>query len=565
MKVINNLIKFAVAGSLFSVIFSISGCSYSIKDEKLLDEKINVFAKAHKKASVVTKKPTIKHEKELFNRKVSATFYNESLKTVLPTLVKKIQYSPGVDNNVAVSLEVNGVSIYKALHKVLKPIGLSYIRTTGGILVIKQKRITFRAFNQPLDIVLNAMLGDISYIVKDGADKSLKESVSVEFKDLPIEMALDRVLSQLELQWKKEAKSYIVFRDKEETFLINFPLIEQSFNVSSSRNEENNNKKKKNKSGGNSGISFSSSKARSSGATASLKNLTKTIEKFLTDDGKVVIHRELGMIWVKDKANVVDRIGEFLAKVNINISHSVHITGVITEVSLSRNNKIGIDWASVASSVVAQGAQVTSASNFGAVGGANEANFVLNWKGANGRIDTAYINALKKFGDVRVISRPSLRVSNNAIGSLTVGKNTSYVAEVESTASSSSPTTYASKMKSLQTGLNFYVLPHVISNTDAVIYISPELTSLEDIRLVSTGSASPSVEAPEISIRQTQTVVPIKNGESIVIGGLMAETDKKVNKKTPLLGDIPLIGALFQSEETRKGVTEFSLMINVTW
>ena len=528
----------------------LTNCSnYSANDIKQHREKIKTFQDSYESIKNTAKKPVITQEIEIFDKKVSVTFFNESLKNVLLTIVPDVKYAPGIDKNIAVSLEANRISVLKALHKILKPIGLTYIRTTGGILVIKQKLITFKAFNQPLDIVLNAMLGDISFMVRDGAEKSLKSPVSIEFKDLPIEMALDRMLSQLNLFWKKESKSYIIFRDREELFSVNFPLLQQTFNVSSSRQNSSSDDDDSD-----SGIAPSSSSLVTSGTSASLSNLTDTIERFLSDEGKVVVHKEMGMIWVKDKAFIVDRIGEFLAKINENLSKSVAISGIITEVELNDGNKTGIDWTSVAGNLTRAGGSI------GATGGAVGSNFTLGWKSA-GSVNKVYLNALKTFGDVEVISRPSLRIANNAIGSLIVGKNTSYVSEVVATASSSAPTTYASKLSSLQTGLSFYVLPHIISATEAILYISPELTSLQSLTTVGTNG----VQAPTITMRQTQTVVPIRNGESLVIGGLMSETDKSTRGKTPLLGSVPLLGGLFQTEDSSKGVSEFSLMVKVSW
>lgn len=527
----------------------LTNCSnYSANDIKQHREKIKTFQDSYESIKNTAKKPVITQEIEIFDKKVSVTFFNESLKNVLLTIVPDVKYAPGIDKNIAVSLEANRISVLKALHKILKPIGLTYIRTTGGILVIKQKLITFKAFNQPLDIVLNAMLGDISFMVRDGAEKSLKSPVSIEFKDLPIEMALDRMLSQLNLFWKKESKSYIIFRDREELFSVNFPLLQQTFNVSSSRQNSSSDDDS------DSGIAPSSSSLVTSGTSASLSNLTDTIERFLSDEGKVVVHKEMGMIWVKDKAFIVDRIGEFLAKINENLSKSVAISGIITEVELNDGNKTGIDWTSVAGNLTRAGGSI------GATGGAVGSNFTLGWKSA-GSVNKVYLSALKTFGDVEVISRPSLRIANNAIGSLIVGKNTSYVSEVVATASSSAPTTYASKLSSLQTGLSFYVLPHIISATEAILYISPELTSLQSLTTVGTNG----VQAPTITMRQTQTVVPIKNGESLVIGGLMSESDKSTRGKTPLLGSVPLLGGLFQTEDSSKGVSEFSLMVKVSW
>lgn len=547
-----NIKKLTIASSVALMVATLGSCSnYSIEDIKKHRVEIAKLKKSHKLVKNTNPKPSIEHEIEIFDKKVSATFFNESLKTVLPTIVNDVKYSQGVDKNLTVSLEANGLTVAQALHKVLKPIGLSYIRTTGGILVIKQKRLTFKAFNQPLDIVLNAMLGDISFSVRDGASKHLKDKVSVDFKDLPIELALDRLLSQSELQWKKESKNYIIFRDKEQLFSVNFPLLQQKFNVNSSREKQVSSEEETKNSGI---ISPSSSSLISSGTSASLSNLTNTIEKFLTDEGKVVVHKEMGMIWVKDRAINVDRIGKFLAKINEGLSKSVSISGIITEVELTDSNKTGIDWSSVANSLTRFGASIGRS-------GATGANFTLGWKSA-GVQTQVYLDALQSFGNVNVVSRPSLRVANNAIGSLIVGKNTSYIASVEGIASSSDTTRYASKLGSLQTGLNFYVLPHIISNTDAILYISPELTSLQSLETVSGGNG---IQAPTISMRQTQTVVPIKNGESLVIGGLMSETDNSVRSKNPVVSNIPLLGKAFQKEDSTSGVSEFSLMIKVAW
>ncbi len=554
-------LKIVIASCISSVVL-LSGCvSYSPEQIKAHRNKVDNLSRAYQTLPSVKRKPIVEHEVELFNRKVSLTLFNQSLDSVLPTLVGEVNYSEGVNTKDLVSLEVVNLPVSQALHKILKPIGLSYIRTTGGILVIKQKRITFRAFSQPLDIVLNAMLGDISYIVRDGAEKSLKKLVSIEFEDLPIELALDRLLAQLNITWKKEAKSYVIFRDKEQLFRVNFPLIAQSFDVSSSREKVDVNKQKDEDTSG--AISFSSSKATSSAKTDSLSNLTKTIEQFLTDSGKVIIHKELGMVWVQDRADVVDRIGNFLASVNKSLSTSVSINGVITEVDLNEGDRFGIDWTVAAGNLTRAGAAIASTGSV--LGGANGANFTLQFENGS-NITRSYINALQQFGDVRVVSRPSIRVANNAIGSLIVGRNISYVAEVEAVSSSSDTTRFASKLRSLQTGLNFYVLPHIISDTEAVLYISPELTSLEELRLISSsGTGSPNVEAPTITMRQTQTVIPIRNGESLVIGGLMAETARNRVSSAPAIGDIPFLGNLFQTKDNSSGVSEFSLMVNVSW
>ncbi len=193
----------------------------------------------------------------------------------------------------------------------------------------------------------------------------------------------------------------------------------------------------------------------------------------------------------RDSADVVDDVAEFIESLNTRMKRAIRIKGVITEVTLDRGHEIGIDWDKVLGSI---SLDIFRSSAEG---------FTYSTKGLlTSDVIKSYLFTLKRYGDVKVVSKPSLTVLNGAIGSLIVGNTLSYVVQPYTSNNSSDSTTSSMIVHPLQAGLSFYVFPQIIYNEETLLYISPELTT---------------VQTPNLSLRQTQTVVNVKNGETILV------------------------------------------------
>lgn len=497
-------------------------------------------------------------------RKVSLTFYNEPLIKVLPVIGNNIELDPSVEAGTPVSLNVEEMSIEKALTSLLKPAGLTFKRKTGGFLVVRQPLITFSAYNQPLNIILDSMMNGY-YTVRDGAEMYLNKPATAVFNNLPLEIALDRLLTPSLLFWKKEGNSYVIFRDREALFYVDFPIVEQSFEITSSRSgssvagiQSTTSSAGLSATGSSfsrGGISAALSTASARGSTSSAANLVNSVKQLLTETGKIAVHREMGAIWIRDRVDVVDRVGSYLEKINKRLRKTVRINGIITEVTLDNEFAAGINWDMVIDNVAASAQSMELVSS--AIG-----LMTLNvaW---NDNVVKAFILALDNYGDVRVVSKPSLSVVNGAIGSLIVGTTISYVAQSYVSTTSNQSSTSSLIVEPLQTGLSFYVLPRIINDEEAVLYISPELTTLKEIRTITSGDTK--VEAPSVEMKQTQTVVTVKNGETLILSGIMSESERTEVSGIPLLMDLPIIGAAFRYEKEEKKTSEFALMIEVKW
>ena len=104
-------------------------------------------------------------------------------------------------------------------------------------------------------------------------------------------------------------------------------------------------------------------------------------------------------------------------------------------------------------------------------------------------------------------------------------------------------------------GITLDITPHVSQGGMIRLEIKSEFTKLiEDV-------TSASLDTPTTAKRTAQTVVTMGSGATVVIGGLIRDDTVKTVKKVPLLGDIPLVGLLFQSQSHHTQKTNLLLFI----
>jgi type II secretory pathway component GspD/PulD (secretin) len=104
-------------------------------------------------------------------------------------------------------------------------------------------------------------------------------------------------------------------------------------------------------------------------------------------------------------------------------------------------------------------------------------------------------------------------------------------------------------------GVRLLVTPRVGADSTLVLTVSPEISEIIEYR----GQFN---ERPVTSTRSASTQVVMRSGETVMIGGLIKEVESKVTRKVPLLGDIPLLGALFTHKSSTK--QKVDLMIFIT-
>ncbi len=150
----------------------------------------------------------------------------------------------------------------------------------------------------------------------------------------------------------------------------------------------------------------------------------------------------------------------------------------------------------------------------------------------------AVLDLLKTESDVRILSEPRIFTADNEQANFFDGSDVQVVVDSQTTDQG----TLNESFDFRPIGIIFSARPRITATRDIDLLVSLELSSLSPSATQNGGLI--------IDRRTTQTRVVIQNGQTIVISGILREQESDVKRKVPLLGDIPLLGALFTSTDT---------------
>lgn len=252
-------------------------------------------------------------------------------------------------------------------------------------------------------------------------------------------------------------------------------------------------------------------------------------------------------------------ISQIIEKLDI-VREQVLVEMLIVEVTEDSVKEVGVDWATLDPSVDGS-ARGFGATNFGPrvdfASGTLEGLAVGLWRGTgdNLRIGTI-LTALKKMTGVNILSTPHILTSNHNQAKIVVGENIPYVVESRITETSDflTPTvidTYDYK----DVGITLEITPHISTGGLVRLEVSTEFTKLIE------GTTGASANTPTTAKREAQTMVSMESGSTVVIGGLIRDDKTIIEKKVPLLGDIPVLGNLFKYRKDSLQKTNLLLFI----
>jgi len=291
---------------------------------------------------------------------------------------------------------------------------------------------------------------------------------------------------------------------------------------------------------------------------AKASTVIESIEKMKTDRGSINYDERTNSLIVRDINSNVDLVGEVVGKLD-QTTPQVLIEAKIVETTMSNTENMGIDWVTKAT-VSASGRPIswpfTTATE-------NKYGKDDNFPGADdgdfsyGTLDFSQLQAvfemLNSRTDTNILSNPRLVTLDNQTAKIVVGSQ--YPIPMY---------TYNEEQARLQVngweykdiGVIFEVTPHVNNAGYVTIDLEPKITAILDFVTVENTSL------PRLSTEEAKTSVMIKDGETLVIGGLIKDQVTDIKKKTPILGDIPLLGLMFQ--KTEQTVVKTDLLIFLT-
>jgi type II secretion system protein D len=164
------------------------------------------------------------------------------------------------------------------------------------------------------------------------------------------------------------------------------------------------------------------------------------------------------------------------------------------------------------------------------------------------------IRALEAQGKLQVLSSPYLQARNNEPASIQVGDNIAIV-EGNTQITPQGGTIAAVTRKDI--GIILNVTPSISPDGFVRMEVAPEISSLS----ARTTQVTAELQAPIIAQRKVKTTVTVKDGQTVVIGGLLQTQTDVRRTKVPLLGDIPIVGWLFRTKENSDVKTELLVIL----
>jgi len=277
------------------------------------------------------------------------------------------------------------------------------------------------------------------------------------------------------------------------------------------------------------------------------------------------VDKPVGLITVTAPRPILEKVETYFTSLQKELYKQISIEAKIIEVELLDNSSIGINWTSVLKNF-----QVTGSVEFGNGGsiwswdpttGVTDAPRVVSEININTAPFDLFLNALKTQGNTKVLSNPKISTMNGQPAMITVGQNITYIDKIEVDVDAQTGIrTYSADTARVLSGVGLGLTATILNNNEIIMNLVPvtsELAGEIEYRQVGEGE----VGLPTINVREMSTTVRVKDGEMLVIGGLISDVNSKEGNFAPVLGDIPLVKYLFGHEEKIKNKRELIILL----
>ena len=300
--------------------------------------------------------------------------------------------------------------------------------------------------------------------------------------------------------------------------------------------------------GSSSSSSSSDSGYGSSDSSSSSSSSTSSSGKMVTiGQVKLLMDVNLNSIIVMGQKAAVDRIERVIDSLDIKIK-DVLIRMKVVEIALTKGHQFGIDWSALGGDLSVKS---TFGGNFSSSFGSVGFSRVFSGKVAGNRLTvSAMLKMLSTFNATKVLATPVLLVANGKKAKINLLTKIPY----EESQANDEGKIIAKQYKEAEAGIKLEMQPQIFQN-----YVKLSLNPTIEFALAGLEYG----KKPILDSTQVQTSLTVKDGETIIIGGLLYSKEVSVENKIPLLGDIPLLGALFSSKEKTKSKKEVAIFITV--
>lgn len=210
----------------------------------------------------------------------------------------------------------------------------------------------------------------------------------------------------------------------------------------------------------------------------------------------------------------------------------VMINAVIAQITLTEGNEFGVDWSRVAANSAVQSLSTSTSTNY-TPAGLGGLMFSKSFIDGAAQVD-ATLEAISVNNDVQLLARPSLTVINNQEGEIQIGSQVP-VEQGQAIGGAGISTT---NIQYRDTGIVLSITPQINDDGIVNLIIRQELSSVDS-------GAEGVNNNPVFNNQEINTTVVVRDGENVVLGGLIQSDTENLNTGVPGLNRVPLLGGLF--------------------
>jgi len=403
-------------------------------------------------------------------------------------------------------------------------------------------------------------------------DPEIVGRVSINAIDQTLPQILRRVSRQVSLRYYMDGPNLVVEQDRPFVRLYRIDYLNMDRTTSSSTGIQSSLVTGTESDGGSSGDSTAT--VNNSTSNEFWKSLEENIKLLAGLEGvtnEIISNRESGTISVLTSSVAHENIQRFLDNVMGSARRQVLIEATVVEVTLNDDFQGGVDWSKIAGgngwdltqSVLSEAAIENQSGFISAIFNQNP--------NSSGDITNVTIEALDAFGDVSVMSSPKIMALNNQTSILKVATNVVYF-EVDVTSNTLGGTTatvtqtFNTTPKTVPVGFVMNVTPFITSDNEVILNIRPTITSAPRYVIDPNPlllEATPPIEnrIPIIQVREMESVLRVRSGDTAVIGGLMEDKASRTSTGLPGLHDVDGVGFLFGSRKQELDKTELVIFL----
>lgn len=381
-----------------------------------------------------------------------------------------------------------------------------------SIITASGDHITLVIRDASLGAVLNALAEEMNLNVVTSGD--VNGTISITLNNVPLEDALDAILSVNGYRWVRQRNIIMVSRISKDNVLS--PRV-QGREVRVFR------------------LSF-----------ASASDIDKTVNGLLSPVGTSYITEIDALDKRKTREElVVEDLPEYLDRVQAYIQQAdrppaqVLIEAYVLQVNLRDDHRHGVELENIISLT---GGDLTLSANGIADPNASPA-FIINLDGR--RLD-AIVELIKETTDAKTLASPKVLAVNGQEARIQIGERLGYLT------TTTTQTSTLQQVNFLDLGVVLTTTPVISGDGHILMTVKPE---------VSSGSINPTTGLPDSDTTEVESTVLVPSGHAMVIGGLITEEDTDLQAKAPWIGDIPGIGKLFQRRRHLKARTEIIIAL----